>query len=245
MKARDVMTTPVVTTKPTASVKDVAKLFLQRHISAVPVVDDKGKVVGIISESDLMRRSESGTEWQRPWWLTLMTGEQRLAEDYIKAHATKVADVMTRKVITATPDTPLDEIAGILEKNGIKRLPVVHNGDLVGIVSRANLVQAVASRGRKLDVPMSDSAIRDRLLKHLNTERWAHTDLLNVTVNDGVVDLWGLAASDAERDAIRIAAENVPGVRAVNDRMTVGPLFMDWIRKTGTGERINLAAKQA
>ena len=151
MKARDVMTSPVVITKPTASVKDVAKLFLQRHISAVPVVDDKGKVVGMISESDLMRRSESGTEWQRPWWLTLMTGEQRLAEDYIKAHATKVADAMRRKVITATPDTPLDEIAGILEKNGIKRLPVVHNGDLVGIVSRANLAQAMASRGRKLD----------------------------------------------------------------------------------------------
>jgi CBS domain-containing protein len=243
MKARDVMTTPVVTTKPTASVKDVAKLFLQRHISAVPVVDDKGKVVGIISESDLMRRGESGTEWQRPWWLTLMTGEQRLAEDYIKAHATKVADVMTSKVITATPDTPLEEIAGVLEKNGIKRVPVVHNGDLVGIVSRANLVQAMASRGSKLDVPISDAAIRDRLLKHLNTQRWAHTDLLNVTVNDGVVDLWGLAASDAERNAIRVAAENVPGVRAVNERMTVGPLFMDWIRKTGTGERINLAAE--
>ncbi len=240
MKARDVMTTPVVTTKPTASVKDVAKLFLQRRISAVPVVDDTGKVVGIISESDLMRRAESGTEWQRPWWLTLMTGEQRLAEDYIKVHATKVADVMTSKVITATPDTPLEEIAGVLEKNGIKRVPVVHNGDLVGIVSRANLVQAMASRGSKLDVPISDAAIRDRLLKHLNTQRW-----LNVTVNDGVVDLWGLAASDAERNGIRIAAENVPGVRAVNDRMTVGPLFMDWIRQTGTGERINLAAKQA
>lgn len=245
MKARDVMTTPAVTTKPTASVRDVAKLFLQCHVSAVPVVDDKGKVVGIISESDLMRRAESGTEWQRPWWLTLMTGEQRLAEDYIKAHATKVADVMTRKVIIATPDTPLDEIAGILEENGIKRVPIVHNGDLVGIVSRANLVQAMASRGSKLDVPISDATIRERLLKHLNTQRWAHTDLLNVTVNDGVVDLWGLAASDAERNAIRIAAENLPGVRAANDRMTVGPLFVDWARKTGTGERVNLAAKQA
>jgi CBS domain-containing protein len=246
MKARDVMTTRVVTTKPTASVKDVVKLFLQHHISAVPVVDDKSKVVGIISESDLIRRAESGTEWQRPWWLTLLTGnEQRLAEDYVKAHATKVADVMTRKVVTTTPDAPLNEIASVLETNGIKRVPVVHNGDLVGIVSRANLVQAIASHGRKLDVPISDATIRDRLLKHLSMQSWTHTDLLNVTVNDSVVDLWGLAASDAERNAIRVAAENVPGVRAVNDRMTVGPIFADRLGKSGTGKRANPAAKQA
>jgi CBS domain-containing protein len=231
MKARDVMTTPVITTKPSASVQEVAKLLLQKHISAVPVVDDKGKLVGIISESDLMRRSDGdGTHWQRSWWLAVMTGERRLAEDYIKMHATKVADVMTRNVITTTPDTALNEIATVLEKNWIKRVPVIHNGQLVGIVSRANLVQAMASRGDKLDVPTSDAQIREGLLKHLSSQRWAHTDLLNVTVNDGVVDLWGLAASDAERNAIRIAAENLPGVRAVNDRMTVGPLF--WKRFT-------------
>ncbi len=244
MKARDVMTTPVITAKPTASVLEVAKLLLQRHISAVPVVEEKGKLVGIISESDLMRRNEDGNEWQRSWWLSVIAGEQRLADDYIKTHASKVADVMTRKVITTTPDTPLNEIATILEKNWIKRLPVLQNGQLVGIVSRANLVQAMASRGNQLDVPTSDAQIRDMLLRHLNTQRWAHTDLLNVTVNDAVVDLWGLAASDAERNAIRIAAENVPGVRAVNDRMTVGPLFID-IRKTDTGERVHVAAKQA
>lgn len=243
MKARDVMTTPVITTKPTASVFEVAKLLLERHISAVPVVDQKGKLVGIISESDLMRRNEDGTE-SRSWWLSVIAGERRLADDYIKTHASKVADVMTRNVITTTPDTPLNEIATILEKNWIKRLPVLHNGQLVGIVSRANLVQAMASRGNKLDVPTSDAQIRDMLLSHLNTQRWAYTDLLNVTVNDAVVDLWGLAASDAERNAIRIAAENVPGVRAVNDRMTVGPLFVD-IRKTNTGERVRVAAKQA
>ncbi len=245
MKARDVMTAPVITTKPIASVKEVARLLLQRHISAVPVVDDKGKLVGIISESDLMRRSGGdGTEWQRSWWLAVVTGERRLAEDYIKTHGTKVADVMTRNVITTTPDTPLNEIATVLEKNWIKRLPVLHNGQLVGIVSRANLVQAMASRGNKLDVPISDAQIGDRLIKHLNTQRWAHTDLLNVTVNDAVVDLWGLAASDAERNAIRVAAENVPGVRAVNDHMAVGPHFVD-IRKTDTGESAHVAATQA
>jgi CBS domain-containing protein len=240
MKARDVMTAPVITCKSTASVREVAKLFLQRHISAVPVVDEQDKLVGIISESDLMHRAESETERQRPWWLILMTGEQGAA-DYIKAHAVRVADVMTRKVITSTPDTPLNEIAVILETNGIKRVPVVRDGQLVGIVSRANLVQAIASRGSKLDIPLSDAAIRDRLLKHLNTQRWAHTDLLNVTVNGGVVDLWGLAASDTERKAIRIAAENTPGVRAVNDRMTVGPLFIN--EKPVTVERVTPVSK--
>jgi CBS domain-containing protein len=243
MKARDVMTAPVITCKSTASVKEVAELFLQRHISAVPVVDEQDKLVGIISESDLMRRAESETERQRSWWLMLMTGEQGLVADYIKAHAIRVADVMTRKVITTTPDTPLNEIAGILETNGIKRVPVVRNGRLVGIISRANFIQAMASGGSKLDIPLSDAAIRDRLLKHLNTQRWAHTDLLNVTVNEGVVDLWGLAASDAERKAIRIAAENTPGVRAVNDRMTVGPLFINEIRAPVTVERVNPVSK--
>jgi CBS domain-containing protein len=171
-----------------------------------------------------------------------MTGEQGAA-DYIKAHAVRVADVMTRKVITSTPDTPLNEIAGILETNGIKRVPVVRDGQLVGIISRANLVQAMASCGSKLDIPLSDAAIRDRLLNHLNTQRWAHTDLLNVTVNGGVADLWGLAASDTERKAIRIAAENTPGVRAVNDRMTVGPLFINEMRGPATAERVTPVSK--
>jgi CBS domain-containing protein len=227
MQARDVMTSPVITAKPTASVKETAKLFLQRHISAVPVVDDQGKLVGIVSEGDLMRRAESGTERQCPWWLVLMASDQGLAADYIKAHASRVADVMTRGVITATPDTPLNEIAQILEKNGIKRVPIVRDNQLVGIVSRANLVQAVASSESKLEIPLPDTAIRDKLLKDLNTQRWAHTALLNVTVNGGVVDLWGLAGSDTERKAIRVAAEAIPGVRAVNDRMSVGPIFID------------------
>jgi CBS domain-containing protein len=211
------MTSPVITIKRTASVREAAKLFLERHISGVPVVDDLGKLVGMVTEGDLIRRSESGTEQQRPWWLVLMISDQRLAEDYVKSHASRVADVMTAKVITATPDTPLNEIAESLEKNGIKRVPIVHDGQVVGIVSRANLVQVIATSGSKLDIPLSDLTIRDKVLKHLNSQRWAHTAHLNVTVNGGVIDLWGLAASEAERHAIRVAAENTPGVRAVND----------------------------
>src|SRR5271166_3907831 len=140
MKARDVMTLGVFTVKPTMSVKDVARLFVEQRISAVPVVDDQRKIVGIVSEGDLVHRSEISTQRRHPWWLVLMAGDEGLAAEYIKAHAKRVADIMTRKVITAEPDTPLQEIAAMLERYGIKRLPIVRNGQLVGIVSRANLV---------------------------------------------------------------------------------------------------------
>jgi CBS domain-containing protein len=225
MKARDVMVAPVITASPQASIKSVAETFLKYQISAVPVVDDKNKVVGIISEGDLMHRVEAGTERRRPWWLRGFLGPDTLAAEYVKAHARTVADVMTRQVVTASPETPLHEIATLLEKNSIKRLPIVENGQLVGIVSRANLVQALASTRKGLEVPLSDSAIRDKLLSHLRGQNWTRTGLLNVTVNGGVVDLWGLVRSDTERKAIRVAAEGTPGVRAVNDNMKLWPVM--------------------
>jgi CBS domain-containing protein len=227
MKARDVMTLGVYTVKPTTSVKDVARLFMQRRISAVPVVDDQGKIVGIVSEGDLLHRSEISTQRRHPWWLDLMVRDEVLdAEEYIKAHTKQVADIMTRNVITAEPDTPLQEIAEILEKYTIKRLPIVRDGRLVGIVSRANLVQAIATSGSDLDVPLSDTTIREKLLTLLNERNWGqqYPACLNVTVNGGVVDLWGFIESDTERKAIRVAAEATPGVRAVNDHMTARPI---------------------
>jgi osmotically-inducible protein OsmY len=127
---------------------------------------------------------------------------------------------MTRNVVTATPDTPLNEVARVLEKHAIKRVPMVRDGQLVGIVSRANLVQAVATSGSKLEIPLSDTTIRNKLLAHLNAQRWAHTGVLNVTVG-GVVDLWGISDSETERKAIRVAAETMAGVRAVNDHVIV------------------------
>ena len=224
MKARDVMVSPVITVKPSSSVKEVATTLLERRISAVPVVDDQGKLVGIISEGDLMHRSEAGTERQRSWWLLGWTGDETLAAEYVKAHARKVADVMTRNVITATPETPLHEIAALLERNSIKRVPIVKDGQLVGIVSRANLIQAVASTSKQLEIPLSDTTIRDKLLAHLTSQEWAHTSLLNVTVSGGVVNLWGITNSDAERMAIRVAAESAPGVCDVNDNLVTQPL---------------------
>jgi CBS domain-containing protein len=223
MKARDVMVSPVITVKPSTPVREVAKTLLEKGISAVPVVDDQGKLVGMVSEGDLMHRAEAGTERRPSWWLRLVSGDDVLAADYIKSHARKAADVMTPNVITATPETPLDEIALLLEKNGIKRVPIVKDGQLVGIVSRANLVQAVASAPKGLEIPVSDEAIRDKLLAHLKAQPWARTGLLNVTVNDGVVNLWGITDSETERNAIRVAAESIPGVRAVNNHLTLRP----------------------
>ena len=224
MKARDVMVSPVITVKPSTPVREAAQIFLERRISAVPVVDEQGKLIGIVSEGDLMRRVEAGTEQKRPWWLQGFIGDETLAAEFVKAHGRKVADVMTRHVISASPDTPLSEIAGLLEKNSIKRVPILKGDQLVGIVSRANLIQALASGRKELDIPASDTVIRDKILESLKAEAWAHTGLLNITVNDGVVDVWGITGSDAERKAICVAAESTPGVCAVHDNMIKRPM---------------------
>lgn len=137
----------------------------------------------------------------------------------MKTHATKVADIMTRNVVTAAPDTPLNDVASLLEKNSIKRVPIVQDGQLVGIVSRANLIQALAADRKGLEIAVADSAIRDKLFAHLKAQPWAHTALLNITVNNGIVDLWGITDSEEERRAVRVAAENMAGVCAVNDNL--------------------------
>jgi CBS domain-containing protein len=221
MRARDIMVSPVITAKPSQTVRDVAKFFVEHRISGAPVVDNAGKIVGIISEGDLLRRVETKTERDRSSWLRLLTADEVLAGEYAKARARTVADVMTRNVVAVTVDTPLSEIAALLEKNSIKRVPVVSAGRLVGIVSRSNLVQALATARREFEMPLSDLAIRDRLMSHLKREPWTDTSQLNVTVSDGVVDIWGLCRSESERQAVRIAAENVPGVRAVNNNLAM------------------------
>jgi CBS domain-containing protein len=223
MQARDLMVSPVVTVQPSASVKEVAKLLLEQGISAVPVVDDQGKLVGVVSEGDLLHRPEIGSERRRSWWLLGLTDEETLAAEYVKAHAHKVADAMTRKVITAAPDASLHELATLMEANAIKRVPIVEDGRLVGIVSRANLVRALASAQPALEIELSDANIQGQLLAHLQNQAWARPWLLNIMVKNGVVDLWGVVRSDAERRAVRIAAESMDSVRAVNDNLVIRP----------------------
>ncbi len=222
MKARDVMVSPVITTNPSASVKEVAQILLTHHISAVPVVDEAGRLVGIVSEGDLMRRADLGTERHRSWWLAALFAEEEvLAIEYVRQHSRKVGDVMTKRLVTASPDAPLNEIAGLLERHSIKRVPIIENNALVGIVSRANLIQALAGDRKSLDIPVPDAQLRDTIMAHLKTQPWAHTSLLNVTVNDGIVDIWGITRSEAEKKALRVAAETTPGVRAVNDNIVM------------------------
>ncbi|CAA0107578.1 Inosine-5'-monophosphate dehydrogenase [Starkeya nomas] len=224
MKARDVMTSPVITAKSTDLVVHVARQLLDNRISAVPIVDDGGEVVGIVSEGDLLRRAEAGTERRRSWWLEALLDDSTLAAEYVKAHGRTAADVMRRPVVTAKPDTPLDEIASLMEEHRIKRIPIVEGGKLVGIVSRSNLIQAVARRSMGLEIPLSDSAIREQVMTRLREQPWANTWRLNVTVDDGVVNLWGIANADAERRALRVVAETTPGVRAVNDHLIREPM---------------------
>ena len=226
MQARDVMVSPVVTVEKTATVREVARILLEKHISAVPVIDGAGKVVGIITESDLMHRTEAGTERPYSWWLHLLAGDATIAADYVKSHAVKIEDVMTPDVVTTAPETPLHEIATLLEKHRIKRVPIINKtGDLVGIVSRANLIQVIASARPKLEMTLPNSTIRLKLLSELRKQPWTHMYNLNVTVRDGIVDLWGYAQSDDERKAIRVAAEAIPGVTLVNDHLADSPIF--------------------
>jgi CBS domain-containing protein len=225
MKAADVMVTNVITVGPDARVEDVAQILLSARISGVPVVGPNGELLGIVSEGDLMRRVEAGTGRARPWWLALFIGQEGLAAEFIKEHSRKVTDVMTRHVITAAPDTPLAKIASLLEKNGIKRVPIVEGGKLVGIVSRANLLQALASLTNQVEVAskVNDSQIRDKVLAQLNAEPWTRPALINVIVQEGTVELWGVVESASEKRAVRVAAEVTPGVRAVNDNLIVRP----------------------
>src|SRR5271169_2670240 len=228
MKAADVMVSSVISVGQEASVQEVAEVLLRNRVSAVPVTGPQGELVGIVSEGDLMRRPEAGTERRHSWWLGLLTSSQGLASDYIKSHSRKVVDVMTPRVITATPDTPLREIANLLEKDGIKRVPIVCDGKVVGIVSRANLLQALASDKNMPPGTTDDASIRAKLVSKLANEPWTKPSLMNFIVHDGTVDLWGIVDSQTEKKAVRVLVESTPGVRAVNDNLIIPSAMSGW-----------------
>jgi len=218
MQAMDVMTANVITVRRDTSVREIAQLLLKHQISAVPVVDSKDALVGIVSEGDLMKRSENATEGHRSWWLQIVLSARDKSADYIKSHGRTAEEVMTRRVIMVSEQTPLRDIAGVLEKNRIKRVPVVSKGKLVGIVSRANLLHglATASEGSTAPVAADDRSIRAEIVKSLADDAGLDAAMINVTVENGVVQLWGAVGSDAEESAARIAAENATGVRSVD-----------------------------
>jgi CBS domain-containing protein len=232
MRATDVMTPNVITVDPDTSVQDLAKLLSERNISGVPVVDKTGGMVGIVSEGDLLHRTELGTERRtqrrRSWWLEHFASE--LARDYVKSHGRTVKDIMTRDVATVSEDTDLADIATLLETKRIKRAPVIRDGKVIGIISRANLVRALAAATTNAPLPAADAddrAIRARLLAELEKQPWA-TKLWaqDVIVNNGVVHLWfGSDEPEERRQAARVAAENVPGVRSVEEHEVPIPLM--------------------
>jgi CBS domain-containing protein len=220
MKAKDVMTSPVVSIEPDASIWQAVRIMLQRHISGLPVIHEKGGLVGIVTEGDFLRRAETGTQRRRPRWLEYLIGPGRLADEYTRAHGRKVSEIMTADPLTITEDTPLDEIVRLMEKRQIKRLPVVRDRQVVGIVSRASLVHALATVARDIrPTSAGDQEIRDRILAELASQSWAPIALVDVLVRDGVVELWGMITDERERKAIVVAAENAPGVKAVNDHL--------------------------
>lgn len=229
MNAADVMVSNVITVGVNASIGEVAAILLNNNISGAPVVGEKGELVGIVSEGDLIRRPETGTSKRHSWWLELLSNERTLAAEYVKSHSRKVADVMTSDVITAKPDTPLGEIAAMLERNRIKRVPIVEGGKIVGLVSRANILQALASATKKLPSLASadDLQLRKEVVARLAAEPW-RPSMLTVTVQDGTVDLWGLVHSVEQKKAAQLAAELTPGVRAVVDNIIIQPIGSGW-----------------
>ena len=224
MRAIDVMTSQVVTATPQTTVEDAAKLMINNRISGLPVVDEDRRLVGVITEGDLLRRAETGTERQRSGWSEWFSPNSRLASEFIKSHARRVADVMSGDVVSVTQLTTLGEIADLVEARRIKRVPILHDGKLVGIVSRADLLRVLASGGANLPGDDRDGLIRSRLLADLRHQRWANCSEADIVVSDGVVHLWGVVRSEEERKALRIAAENTPGVRGVEDHTISGPL---------------------
>lgn len=220
MNAADVMTKNVVTVARRTPIREAIRLMLDHKISGLPVLDDAGKVEGILTEGDLLRRTEIDTE-RRHWpWLDFLLGPGRTASEYVRSHSRSCGELMSLDVISVAPDTSLADIVHLMERQHIKRLPVVDNGVLIGIVSRPDLLAAVA---RALDEPQSavgdDDAIRRCVLAELAKVAWAPRSGLTITVIDGVVEFDGVILDEHERDALRVAAENVPGVKGIVDRL--------------------------
>lgn len=220
MKVGDVMTRKTISVRPDAAVSEAVRAMLEARVSGLPVIEAGGKLVGIVTEGDFLRRAETGTARQRPRWLEFLLGPGRLAADYVRTHARRVDEVMTRDVATIAPGAPLADAVLLMERKRVKRLPVVEGGRVVGILARADLLRALARLGAEASTaPASDTEIRKRLRAELDKQPWAARGMVNAVLHKGEVDLWGTVFDERERTALRVAAENVPGVKAVHDHL--------------------------
>lgn len=221
MKSRDVMTHGAVSIAPDATVLDAIGRMVAHQVSGMPVVDAAGRLVGMVTEGDFVRRFETGTEQPRRRWLELLAGSGPGADAYARAHGHRVRDVMTPEVISVGSDTPLGEVVRLMEEHAIKRLPVVDDGRIVGIVSRADLMLALAQR---LDADRhsrtSDEGIRGRIVSEMKRQSWAPSHSVQVSVREGAVRLQGTIFDERTRRALRVLAEGVDGVKDVEDLLT-------------------------
>jgi CBS-domain-containing membrane protein len=220
------MTRNVVSVKPEMTVLQAARLMLQHHISGLPVIDADGHLVGVVSEGDFLRRRETATERRRSRWLEFLMGPGKIASEYTHSHGSKVTEVMTPDVKTVSEDTALEDIVELMERHRIKRVPVLRGAKVVGIVTRSNLMHAMVGMARKAPkTAQSDATIRTHLLAEMEKEQWAPIAMINVVVHEGVVELWGTIVDERQREALTVAAENTPGVKAVKDHLV-------WIEPT-------------
>ncbi len=218
MQVKDVMTRNVISIGADEPVIKAARMMLENRISGLPVVDAKSQLVGVVTEGDFLRRREIGTERQRPKWLEFVLGPGKLAQEYVQTSGRKVAEIMTPDPWTVGEDDALEDVVEIMERRHIKRLPVIRAGQMVGIISRANLMHALASLSRDIPAPAGgDSAIRDNIIAALGKQHWAPH--VNVVVKNGVAEIWGIVTDDRERQALVVATENVPGVAKVRDHL--------------------------
>jgi CBS domain-containing protein len=227
MEVSDVMTKQVISISPETSVFIAIRLMLQHHISGLPVIDNHAKLVGILSEGDFLRRGEIETERKRSVWLDALLGPADGAADYVHSHGLAVEEVMTRNPITVAENTTLDEVVRLMEDRNVKRLPVLRDGKVIGIVSRANLMRALLSIHRT--APQSsdnDAAIREHILVEVGRQGWSSGAVVDVVVHRGMVDLWGSVGDLAQREALKVVAENAPGVVKVEDHLTMKDQFM-------------------
>lgn len=219
MQVADIMMRNVISVGPDASVREVASLMLERRISGVPVVDGERRVLGIVSEGDLIRRPEIETDRVPAGWLRLFLSDEERARDFVKSHGRKAREVMTQPAICVAPDTPLAEVVRLMERHRVKRLPVLEHGMLAGIVTRTDLLRALVERQAALPSAASDRELRDRIDAMLRGEDWAVSVVVNVQVEDGVVHLWGAVESAAQREALLVAVRGMPGVKDVQPHL--------------------------
>ena len=226
MKAEDVMTREVISIDPDSTVLQAARLMLQHHISGLPVIDKSGNLVGVLSEGDFLRRRETKTEKRRSRWLEFLVGPGRIAAEYSHSHGSRVAEVMTKEVESVDVSTLLEDIVDVMERKRIKRVPVLCGGLVVGIITRSNLMHAMVSLARAAQPGATDdTSIREKLLAEIQKEQWAPAASVNVVVHDGVVELWGVIIDERQRQALKIAAENIAGVKEIKDHLV-------WIEPT-------------